>query len=447
VLLVSDAQNIPNGGFEIWETEDYFAVDSWVSYGKPIRTSDAKSDKYAITLGNFKNSENEHVPSSIYNVDWQGGGLNKFPYDGDPLSMVFETKYDLYTGDSAEFVSGFYEKGIWIGDAILKVTGSSDGEYLKYSVPIRWHTTSRTPDSVYIGMKSSTTDLAKGEGHINIYDFRFENIGSRTVEIENYDFENWSNKGVQYPIHWMPIDLIAFQEWGGFLPNPSIVENNLAFRGSSCLAIHNFENWNEVGKGFCFTGDTLADAWRPSFPIDEKYKYLQGYYRLENGASDSAEIAFNLFLLGSYLGEGSLRLVDTRDEWTYFSIPVIYYADLIPDSATIRITSSVNTANNNANTALYLDELSFVQELSNTVSVYTPQLSDHSVYPIPFNDKLRLRSTGDTYSITELSGKTVAAGSLTPGLNTINTSLLPKGIYFITTTNINQQWQQKIIKL
>jgi hypothetical protein len=446
VLLSSFAQNVPNGGFDIWETEDSYAIDSWVSYGKPGRTADAKSGMYALTLENFANSDGDYIPSSIYNVDWQGGGVDKFPYDGDPLSMVFEASYSLYTGDSAEFVSGFYEKGVWIGDASIKITGSSDGEYLKYAVPIRWYTTSRTPDSVYIGMKSTTTELAEGPGHITIDDFRFENIGQRTVEIENYNFENWTSKGVTYPTGWMSLDLVAFREWGGFLRNPSVVQNTTAYRGASCLAIQNFQNWDDIGEGFCFTGDTIADGYRPAFPLDQKYKFLQGYYRLENGANDSAEIAFNVFLLGDYLGEGKLRLGGTQDEWAYFSTPVTYYADFTPDSATIRIASSVNTTDNQLNTTLYLDDLRFVNEQKNTVTVNTPQLGENTVYPNPFNNILSISSTGGPYTITDLTGKIIASGILTPGTEIINTSLLSKGLYFINTTNTNQQCQQKIIK-
>jgi|GEM_PF-1633159 hypothetical protein len=78
VLLSSFAQNVPNGGFEIWETEDFYAVDSWVSYGKPLRSSDTKHGKYRITLENF---EHEYVPRSIYKTELVGetitaGSLN-----------------------------------------------------------------------------------------------------------------------------------------------------------------------------------------------------------------------------------------------------------------------------------------------------------------------------------------------------------------------------------
>jgi hypothetical protein len=295
-------------------------------------------------------------------------------------------------------------------------------------------------------MKSSTTNLASGPGQIVDDDFRFENIGYRTVEIENYDFENWTNTGVQYPANWMPVDLVAFREWGSFLPNPSVVKNLNPYRGTSCLGIHNFQSWNDIGEGFCFTGDTVADAWRPTFPIDKKYNYLQGYYRLENGASDSAEIAFNVFSLGNYLGEGAKRLGGTQNEWAYFSIPVTYYADLTPDSATIRITSSVNTATNDVNTVLYLDELNFVNEENNTLGTNTLKYSESTVFPNPFNGILRIKSNGGNYTITDITGAVVATNSLNPGLTTIHTSQLPKGVYFIHTRNTNQQWQQKIIK-
>ena len=448
ILSISTfAQNVPNGGFENWETEDFYVVDDWVSYGKPSRTTEAVSGQYAIQLKNFINSGVKYIPSSIYNIDWQNGGVDKFPYDGDPLSMVFEAKYELYAGDSAELVSGFYEKGIWIGDAAIKVTGSSNGAYVKYAVPIRWYTSSRTPDSVYIGMKSTTTELAEGPGTIIIDDFRFENIGNRTVEVVNHDFENWTNKGVSYPTDWMPIDLVAFREWGGFLRNPSVMAHPTPFRGESCLAISNFVSWNDDGEGFCFTGDTTADAWRPAFAIDKKYTYLQGYYLLENGGDDTAEITLNVFRLGSYLGEGKIKFSGTSDGWQFFNIPLTYWADLVPDSATIRLVSSTNQANNSPNTVFYIDELSFVNELNNTLSVSENLKSEHTIYPNPFGNKLNITSKAGTYTIQNNLGSTIAQGKLSEGHTTINTSNLPANLYilYIQETN-NNQWQTKLIK-
>ncbi len=443
------AQNVPNSGFENWETEDFYAIDKWVSYGKPSRTTDAVSGQYAINLKNYVNSEGQYNSSSIYNVDWQGGGVNKFPYNGDPLSMVFEAKYELYAGDSAEFVSGFYEKGIWIGDAEIKVTGSSNGAYVKYAVPIRWYTSSRTPDSVYIGMKSTTTELAEGPGHIIIDDFRFENIGNRTVEVLNHDFENWTNKGVSFPTGWMPIDLVAFREWGGFLRNPSVMAHPTPFRGESCLAISNFVSWNDDGdgEGFCFTGDTLADAWRPAFAIDKKYTYLQGYYLLENGGNDTAEITLNVFRLGSYLGEGKIKFSGNSDGWQFFNIPLTYWADLIPDSATIRIVSSTNQASNSPNTVFYIDELSFVNELNNTLSVSENLKYAYTIYPNPFGNKLNITSKAGTYTIQNNIGSILAKGELSEGNTILNTSNLPINLYILTIQETNNsQWQTKLIK-
>ena len=66
ILSISTfAQNVPNGGFENWETEDFYVVDDWVSYGKPSRTKEAVSGQYAIQLENFINSGVKYIPSSI----------------------------------------------------------------------------------------------------------------------------------------------------------------------------------------------------------------------------------------------------------------------------------------------------------------------------------------------------------------------------------------------
>lgn len=445
--IFSMAQNVPNGGFENWGTEDYYVVDDWVSYGKPSRATTSVSGQYAITLPNFLTSGGTYNSSSIYNINWTEAGINKFPYNGDPLSMVFNAKYDLAEGDSAHINSSFYEKGRYIGEVEIKIYGSSAGQFLKYAVPITWYS-SRTPDSVYIGMRSiSHQGNANGEGFITIDDFHYENIGDRTVEVLNHDFENWTNKGVRYPVGWMPIDLVAFREWGGFLRNPSVAAHQAPYRGASCLAIGNFISWNDNGEGFCFTGDTTPDAWRPAFPINQKYKYLQGYYSLNNGGNDTAEITLNVFKLGNYLGEGKIKFAGNSDEWQFFSIPLTYWADQIPDSATIRLVSTINASNNSPNTVFYVDELAFVNELSNTLATSQNNMMGNAVYPNPFGNTLNITSKAGTYSIQNYLGSTIAQGLLNEGITDISTTDLPPNIYIITIKETDHnQWQTKVIK-
>ncbi len=50
------------------------------------------------------------------------------------------------------------------------------------------------------------------------------------------------------------------------------------------------------------------------------------------------------------------------------------------------------------------------------------------------------------YAIYEFSGKTVSKGQLTNGLNTINTSMITGGMYFIRFANGAEQWIDKFIK-
>ncbi|PCJ66921.1 MAG: hypothetical protein COA58_05565 [Bacteroidetes bacterium] len=448
VVLSSYSQNVPNGGFDSWQTEDFFVAEDWVSYGQTLRTEDAKIGNYAITLNNYKNSEGDFVSSSLYNVDWQGGGVDKFPYDGNPLSMVFYAKYDLAPGDSAELTSGFYEKGNWIGDATIKITGNSGNQYITYSVPIQWYTISKTPDSVYIGMTSiSHGGNAEGTGYISIDDFRFENIGHRTVEINNYDFENWVNEGVVYPDGWVSLDLLAFNFWGGFLKNPSVVQTDQPFRGANSLTIQNFESWGAPDRGLCFTGTDDEDAWGPAFKVDKKYKYLQGYYKYTNGGGDSAEVSLNMFVNGNYLGDGRIRFGATTEEWKFFSIPVNYYLDVTPDSATIRLFSAIDGSTKSINTVFQIDELEFVDELSNTVGITETVSDDFILSPNPFSNIVTFKCEGGVYSIFNTQGQLVKNGSLNNGENSLQLSSLNSGLYYIKIKDYNdRQWQKKIIK-
>ena len=446
VSLCGTAQNVPNGNFESWDKEDHFVLDEWITYGMAERTTDASSNEYALKLHNYKNTAGNFVSSSLFNVDWQNGSVDKFPFDGNPLSMVFDTKHILAQGDTGYVFAGFYEKGQYIGQANIWLNGSTGDDYVSYSVPIVWYSFSRTPDSVFIGIQSDLKNDPKGEGFITIDDFRFENIGERTVEVNNYDFENWTNLGVVYPNKWMSIDLVSFKDWGGFLRNPSVIKET-GFRGNHCLVIQNHQGWERPESGACFTGDTVTDAWRPAFPIDQKYRYLQGYFKYTNGGKDSAEIAFNMFLLGNYLGEGKIRIGKATEDWTFFSIPVTYYADLVPDSATLRIISSVDNTPESINTALFIDDLAFVNELKNTVGVSDYSHSKNTVFPNPFHSLITLPLGSKAVQIQNSIGEKILSKTSLNN-NSINLTHIKKGVYFITITDQNNQsWQQKIIKL
>jgi hypothetical protein len=63
------------------------------------------------------------------------------------------------------------------------------------------------------------------------------------------------------------------------------------------------------------------------------------------------------------------------------------------------------------------------------------------------NNNITVTSPGTyTYAIYELGGKTVSKGQLVNGLNTINTSAVTGGMYFIRFANGNEQWLDKFVK-
>ena len=83
-----------------------------------------------------------------------------------------------------------------------------------------------------------------------------------------------------------------------------------------------------------------------------------------------------------------------------------------------------------------------VVTLSNTGNVTWPKLVSNII-----NNNIMVTSPG-TYSFTiyELGGKTVSKGQLANGLNTINTSAINGGMYFIRFANGNEQWLDKFVK-
>ena len=53
---------------------------------------------------------------------------------------------------------------------------------------------------------------------------------------------------------------------------------------------------------------------------------------------------------------------------------------------------------------------------------------------------------GFAYAITDLSGRTIAKGQLSTGLNGISTGFLTSGLYLVRFVNNQQQYTEKFMK-
>jgi Secretion system C-terminal sorting domain len=90
------------------------------------------------------------------------------------------------------------------------------------------------------------------------------------------------------------------------------------------------------------------------------------------------------------------------------------------------------------------------QNFSNTISMrqlseqtFKPQLNGNIIY----DSYLNVSSKGNyNFRIMDLTGKTIAAGQVTSGSNSINTLTAASGMYLINFTNGSEQWTEKFVR-
>ncbi len=447
------AQTIPNGDFEQWEVRDHFKLSGWYSPTRNVeRTADSKEGSYALKLINTFSETSNGTVGYARNLDYNNKQeINGAAVSGDALSISFWCKYDLAIGDTARFNVVLREKGTYKGKVDFKFTGNSAGNFVKFSIPIEWNSSgNRTIDSAWLYLYSYIENVVDGDGYVIYDDIAFENIGQRVGTFENSGFEDWYNVGVEFPKEWRSIDLLVYDTYTSFLSTPSCSQGSEtdAHTGDYALVIQNYRSGTKVQRGYAFLGEENNDYYTPHIPFTDTFKYLQGYYKFLPDGPDTARINIRTYATdGGTRSNNNLYISEAASEWTFFSMPLSYNSTFTPDSAALIFYSGNDDGGEyGLDTKLFLDNLSFAMKPTPLKLSIEEVQSDINYYPNPVNDLLSITSTGGTYTINDLTGKTVANGPLQAGLTTINTSLMSSGLYFIHITNINQQWTQKIIK-
>ncbi|PCJ66920.1 MAG: hypothetical protein COA58_05560 [Bacteroidetes bacterium] len=432
------AQNIPNGDFENWETRDHFKLDGWYSPTRNVqRTTDAKVGNYAIKLINTYSATSNGSKGYIRNIDYSNRDiLNGFAFNGDALSMVFWSKHDLAPGDTARAYVVFRDEGRYKGRVDFRFSGTTNGQFVKYNVPLEWNG-SRTPDTAWVYLYSYINSKVNGDGYVIFDDLHFENIGQRSPEITNADFEEWNNVGVDFPSGWRSIDLRTYDLYTSFLSGQSVfqISDSTAFQEGTSLLIKNYVSNNIARTGYCYFGTQDNDYYTPAFAFPDTFKYLQGYYKYLPEGPDTARINFRTWAQTSSRSNNNLYLTEAED-WTFFSMPLTYNDSKIPDSAAMIAYSSYGDTINGENTALYLDKLSMVMEPTPfNLSVPKNTLSA-KIFPNPCQDKVFIESrTKIKYcSATNTIGQHF---SLNVVNNTIDVSSLDNGLYYLTIRDSN----------
>ena len=441
------AQNIPNGDFENWEKRDHFKLDNWYSpYRNVERTTDAKVGNYALKLTNTYSENGNGYKGYIRNLDYNNrDSINGFAVSGDPLSLVFWSKHDLADGDTARVYIIFRDHGVYKGKVDFRFTGSSNDKFVKYSVPISWNG-SRTPDSAWIYLYSYLNAKVNGDGYVIYDDMHFEKIGERMPDFTNHDFEDWTNIGNDYPVGWRTFDLWYYENYVNFLPERTSfkVSGEDAYIGDYALKVTNYYS-GKPRYTYHYTGTENNDFYTPVFPVNDTFKFLQGYYKYFPEGNDTARLIYRTWENRVSRSYDNLYL-PKAENWTFFKMPINYYTSAaMPDSATILFYSAFTDSVEGAKSTLFLDGLELVmnpkavtvKEFNNTIEIY----------PNPTSNTVTIISpeSGDLY-ITNLAGQLMQNQLIQSGTNKLSLNGLNPGVYFFTFNTKNKKWTTKILK-
>ena len=434
--LAANGQTIPNGDFENWEIRDHFTPKRWYAYTQTVsKTTDCKVGNSALKL------ENKYSPTSNgskgYATNYRSDdkeNFGGFAFDGGALSMVFWCKHDLALGDTARVYAVFREEGVYRGQVDFRFTGKSDGEFVKYSAPITWNG-ARICDTVQLYLYSKVRSKIEGDGYVIIDDLHFENIGDRTSEIYNYDFEEWNNIGVHFPSEWESIDLRLYDNYSTFYSRRSVGPGgqDSAHTGDHGLVLKNYFSGSNLRAGYCYFGSENDDYYTPAFAFTDTFKYLQGYYKYYSENNDTALISARTYQSGSRRSLDNLYLPSSED-WTFFSMPINYSSAYTPDSASIIMYSAIGTEDLGDGTTLYIDNLAFV--LTPTPLKLSVRELEESIqlYPNPCTNTL-YTDTKNNYThcdIVDVIGKTI---TLPVFQNKVDVSTLSAGTYVVIFRN------------
>ncbi|MCD4683466.1 MAG: T9SS type A sorting domain-containing protein [Bacteroidales bacterium] len=406
VFSISIGQTISNSGFENWsvqdfyEEPDFYATTNFASFttaGIPnvIKTTDAISGNYAIKCETINTTEGPISGAAFIGSIGMEGVAGGLPFTERPDSLKGFAKYNVVGQDTAYVAVLFKLFGAPLGICFIQFIGTQNS-YEAFSAPVQWLIPIISPDTIAIGVTSSTIFGAPEPGStITVDNLTF--VGDDAV-FPNGDFEDWTDYSSEEPEDWFTSNLLSF--YTGQTP---VTKTTDSYEGDYAI---------QLESSLTFWGDTLAFITNGTFgdegpeggmPVDSVPDKLSGYYKYEPVGPDTAVAAVTLYYHNpnsgntSMLEESWIQLLPTST-YTYFEIPVDYFALPEPDTVNIAFASSNLDFENGyigLGSTLYIDALEMTYK-EHITSVNTKDInSEHNFYPNPASEKVFI----DLYSL------------------------------------------------
>jgi hypothetical protein len=241
--------------------------------------------------------------------------------------------------------------------------------------------------------------------------------------IPNSSFENWSQQSIGTQTVQTADSWIGSYTQGSTPLSP--IQSTDHVDGNYGIEIETTQ-WPIVG----ISGGMVASI----FPITSKPLYINGYFKsLRVDTTGTGQVVLHVKNNGTIIGKALFGTNINTNTYTPFSVPINYTSSLIPDEATIWLSSEgvfgVNTKN--FGNKLWIDNLSFSNEPL-SISANTKQDKAIFIYPNPSMDVViitLLNSSNALLQITNNLGQQVMTLQLNNAKNSINISHLKQGLY------------------
>ena len=281
----TQAQSITNSGFENWSDFLYFEnpeqynstnVLSYFASGTAnvTKSTDAQSGNYALKVETIMANE-EVIEGGVVigtiTEDFINGGI---PFNEKPDSIKGFAKYDVMDNDTAYVAVLFKKFGSPLGICFAQFYGTQD-TYVEFSAPVQWLIPIISPDTIAVGILSSTifSDAIPGST-ITVDNISF--VGA-TTPFPNGQFEDWEEFSSEEPDGWSTSNVFSIS-----VGETSVTKSTDSHEGTFAARIESKQNIFEDTLGFITNGMMGEDNPIGGMPVDSTPDKLSGYYALIN---------------------------------------------------------------------------------------------------------------------------------------------------------------------
>ncbi len=443
-----NAQTVPNGGFENWNTLTYenpqhylHTSNNDIIYSSlpynALKVTDPQQGTYAIRLETIANA-NDTMFGYFINGDPDNGN-GGIPYAQHPVTLSGYYKCNVMATDTAFLLVIFKQGGVVISTDIQVFTGSQSA-YTQFTLPLTIPPLAN-PDTVIVGAASSnafSNNMVVGS-MLQLDNLVFNGATSQPALL-NGSFENWT-----------PVDRYLPAQWG--VGGDTSYRTTDAHAGSYALELTTIQyDAMNVGPSFATNGTATLfqgpDGGRPYTLMNDT---LRGWYKYTPNGVDSATIYISTTNNGNMVGGAVLGLPPAAS-YTQFSVPFSSFTQ--PDTMIVVFVSSYADVNmNNAGSILKVDDVYLTSSPLGTPEVQWNTFGLVKLYPNPASGAcfLEWNNSGNsavTITITDELGRIVseeAAAGFGAQRKQVDISGMESGVYFVTLSQDGKRVSRKLI--